>query len=102
LEAASLEPATRSAPSPATIKFVPLTQHIGAQVLDLDLNDVPHDRWRVHQLKDALGQHQVLLLRGQKLSPQTLCAIGSLWGPLMDVRQVGNGASTYPATTASR
>ncbi|HSW16652.1 MAG TPA: TauD/TfdA family dioxygenase [Ramlibacter sp.] len=98
MEATTLAPTARSAPPPATIKLAPLTQHIGAQVVDLDLNDVPDDRWRMHQLKDALAQHRVLLLRGQKLSPQALCAIGSLWGPLMDVRQVGNGAIHVPGS----
>lgn len=73
-----------------------LSPHIGVEVKGLDLNTVPHDPWRTYQLKSALASHRVLLLRGQKLSPQALCNVAELWGPLMDVRQVGNGAIHVP------
>ena len=75
---------------------MPLCEETGVETRGLDLATLLDDPWHVFQLKTLLAEHRVVLLRRQQLSPDALYRLAGLWGPLMDVRQVGNGARHVP------
>lgn len=78
------------------LRFEPLSPHIGADLIDWDVQDLLGNDWATFQLKQAVSEHLVVRLRGQKLDPESIGRVAQLWGPLMDVRQVGNGARHIP------
>lgn len=75
-----------------------MSPQVGVEVLDVDVMTMLDDEWAFHQLKRALEEHLVVLARGQELGPDTLVRFAQLFGPAMDVRQVGNGAVHVPGT----
>lgn len=92
--------ADRPSTSQATpIRSRKLAEHIGREIVDFDLRLLATgtpDPWLLFQIKDALAHARVLLLRGQSLRPDEISAVARHWGPLMDVRQAGNGAVHIP------
>jgi taurine dioxygenase len=64
-----------------SIAVRPVTPHIGAEVDGIDLA-APLSNRQVQDLHAALAAHLVLLFRDQKLTPQTLTALGRQFGAL--------------------
>ncbi|MDO8276515.1 MAG: TauD/TfdA family dioxygenase [Burkholderiaceae bacterium] len=74
----------------------PLSEHIGADLAGVIVQDILEDDWLDYRVKQELGEHLVLRLRSQEASAGTMVELAKRFGPLMDVRQVGNGALHVP------
>ena len=61
-----------------SVGIVPISKHIGAAVIGIDLNAVADDV--AVQLQEALARHIVLVFRGQKLEPPELLKAVRLFG----------------------
>lgn len=64
-----------------TIQVMPVTGHLGADVEGIDVSKPIADE-QMAELKRAWHAHSVLFLRNQKLTPETIEALGSRFGPL--------------------
>ena len=62
------------------MKFSPMTDTIGADVEDCDLNDLIHDKFS--DIRDALWKHLVLRFRGQKFGDEAQLNLNARFGNL--------------------
>jgi taurine dioxygenase len=66
------------------MRIEPLTCHIGAELLDVDLAHAVHDDGLFAEIKSALLKHRVLFLRDQDISRQDHAAFARRFGELED------------------
>ncbi|MBP0629923.1 TauD/TfdA family dioxygenase [Cupriavidus sp. AcVe19-1a] len=72
-----------------------LTASIGAELVDVDLNDAIHDDGLFAEIRAALLQHQVLFLRDQDISRAEHVAFAERFGQLED-HPVAGSHPQYP------
>ena len=60
---------------------IPLSGAIGAEITGIDVGFLSQPAFR--ELRQAIGDHQVLAIRNQTLTPKTLEAFAERFGPLM-------------------
>jgi taurine dioxygenase len=83
---------TREAATPATLEFVPLTKHIGCEVVGIDLRE-PIAPTAATAIYRAWLDHAVLLFRDQYLTQEDLVRVTGIFG---DFAPLGRPAHTLP------
>jgi taurine dioxygenase len=83
---------SREAPAPATLKFVPLTKHIGCEVKGIDLRE-PVPPAAASEIYRAWLDHAVLLFRDQDLTQEDLVRVTGIFG---EFAPLGRPAHTLP------
>lgn len=66
---------------PQTMTIAKLSEHVGAEVIGIDIRR-PLSPRDTERLSRALGEHGMLLVRGQALTPQQLVEFGAHFGDL--------------------
>lgn len=89
ISANAQQPAETAMQSPWTGSFTvrPATEHIGADLLDIDLAAVVDDDLRLTEIRALLSRYLVLRIRGQHLSSEQAVRFTTFFGPLIDVRR---------------
>lgn len=78
------------------IRIVPLTEHIGVELSNLDLEAMAPTRPFVRLMKDLLDEHLVVLIRNQPgLQPMTAQNFTANFGPLLDIKRKGWGDTIH-------
>jgi alpha-ketoglutarate-dependent taurine dioxygenase len=67
----------------ATMKITKIKEHIGAEVTGIDLRE-PIDASTRQRLNDAVAEHVVMVIRGQKFTAAQYQAAAELFGELME------------------
>ena len=62
------------------LKIRPTTHVLGAEILDVDLNDLPDSTFE--QIRSAFVEHGVIFFRDQKLTPEQHIAFAERWGAI--------------------
>ena len=62
----------------------PLSEHIAADVVDVQISDILKDARAMEEVKAAMLEHLLLRFRAQNLSPADMVAFCSQFGPLQD------------------
>lgn len=76
-----------------TIELRPMAEHVGVEAVGIDLNTV--DDGALAELRRAVAEHGVLVLRDQALSPEGHIALARRWGGI-DVNNYFPANGGYP------
>jgi taurine dioxygenase len=71
-----------------TIRAIPLSEHLGAEVQGLDLRE-PLSAAQRGELRALMDAHALLVFRGQDLSPEDQVRVVNLFGPVADEYEEG-------------
>lgn len=77
------------------IEVVPLSEHIGVELRNLDFEALAPTEPFVDLMKKLLDRHLVVLMRGQKIRPLTAQAFSANFGPLLDIKRKGWGDTIH-------
>ena len=72
-----------------------LPQTIGV-VVDADVETQHRDPAFIETIAKKLRDHRVVLFHAQRLSPEAMTGFAAAFGPLLDIRRVGNNAIHVP------
>ena len=62
------------------LKIRPTAHALGAEILDVDLNDLPDSTFE--QIRSAFVEHGVIFFRDQELTPEQHIAFAERWGTI--------------------
>ena len=73
------------------IEVVPLTEHIGVELKNVDFEALAPTRPFIDLMKNLLNEHLVVLIAKQQIQPMTAQNFTGEFGPLLDIKRKGWG-----------